>query len=61
MNRSSRVSAPPFRAAANYYGYTPDKPYRVRIGRLTSRTDAVALAAKLTGQGTTAIVVEAEP
>jgi cell division septation protein DedD len=62
---ASRGDALRLAARLNGRGYeariTPDKPYRVRIGRLTSRTDAVALAAKLTGQGTTAIVVEAEP
>jgi cell division septation protein DedD len=39
---------------------TPERPYRVRIGRYATRADAVALVAKLAALQITAIVMEAE-
>ena len=39
---------------------TDEKPFRVRIGRFADRADAVALIAKLKGEKTPAILVEAE-
>jgi cell division septation protein DedD len=39
---------------------TADKPYRVRIGRFADRAAAVEIVARLKGENTTAIIVEAE-
>ena len=39
---------------------TTDRPYRVRIGRFATRSEALALATRLRAEKTTAIVVEAE-
>lgn len=39
---------------------TPERPFRVRIGRFSGRPAAAALVAKLKAEKTTAIIVEAE-